>query len=189
MLEPELRALRIFFKADQDDVQVRTEADKVIGRLDPRFSRIVRVLDAEPCVELEANVIQSPIKRSSGAVYHRSKQRQEDLTKSKARSFSCSVILYGTMDRFEDIGDFLSQCSEYLQSPLGCNRNVPYKNPQSICGREEVPSTTHQLEAQRSFPAEIEVLTRSADPSSALETENSFPETEASAAIRTSLYR
>ena len=108
MLEPEFRVWRVFLGADGDDIQVKTEADNVIGRLDARFSRIVRILDAEPCVT------QSPAKKSNGTVYHRSKQHQEDLLKSNARSIICSVILYGTVDRFEDVGNVLSQCSQYL---------------------------------------------------------------------------
>lgn len=92
------------------------------------------------------------------------------------------------MDMFESVGDFLSRCSEFLQSPLRCDRNVPYRNPQSLAGRDENPIMTYQFR-EVGPSSTIESVAQDADPSVALENEDSFPETEAPAAVKTSLYR
>lgn len=92
------------------------------------------------------------------------------------------------MDMFEIIGNFLSRCSEFLQSPLRCDRNVPYRNPQSLAGRDENPSMTFQLREIRPTSM-IETIAQAADPSAALETGDTFPETEAPAAVKSTLYR
>ena len=89
---------------------------------------------------------------------------------------------------FEPVGDFLSQCSEYLQPPLCCDRNVPYCNPQSLAGREKDPQMTFQLQEDSSFSS-VEAMAQSTDPSAALESEDLNQETEAPAAVKSSLYR
>ena len=89
---------------------------------------------------------------------------------------------------FESVGDFLSQCSEYLQPPLHCDRNVPYRNPQSLTGREKETQMTFELQGDLSS-SQLEVMARIIDPSDVLETEDVIPETEAPAAVKSSLYR
>ena len=89
---------------------------------------------------------------------------------------------------FEMIGDFLSKCSEYLQPPMRCNRNVRYCNPQSLLGRDEEQKMTFELHSHLSL-SKVETMAQSADPSAALETEDSNSEIEASAAVKSSLYR
>ena len=144
---------------------------------------MIRVLQAESKIDLQAYV--TPAKSQGNSSHrHRSKSGQ----KKRNKAFAMSLVLYGTMDAFEDIGEFLSQCSEYLQSPLHCDRNVPYRNPQSLSGREENPPMTFELQLQLSS-SEIETLTQGADPSSVLETAFPCPESDPPAAVRTSLYR
>ena len=92
------------------------------------------------------------------------------------------------MDIFGAVGNFLSGSSEFLQLPLHCDRDVPYRNPQSLTSRDEYPVTTFQIPEIRSTFA-TETIAQSADASAILENENIFPETEAPAAVKTSLYR
>ncbi len=89
---------------------------------------------------------------------------------------------------FELVGDFLSRSSEFLQSPLRCDRNVPYRNPQSLAGRDENPTMTYQLREACPNPM-VETIVQDADPSAALENNKTFAETEAPAAVKSSLYR
>ena len=91
------------------------------------------------------------------------------------------------MDMFESIGDFLIQCSEYLQPPLGCDRNVPYCNPQNLSEGDKDPQMTFQLQGNVS-PSDVQAMVRGPDPSAALESEDLNPETEAPAAVKSSLY-
>lgn len=92
------------------------------------------------------------------------------------------------MDMSETIRDFLSQCSEYLQPPMRCNRNVRYCNPQSLVGSEEDQQMTFELHGHFLL-SEVETVAGGADPSAVLETEDSNREIEASAAVKSSLYR
>lgn len=117
-----------------------------------------------------------------------SKNRGRKSERPQDQSPTLSIILYGSMHMFESTGDFLSQCSQYLQSPLRCDRNVPYCNPQSLAGRNKDLQMTFQLQVDLSLP-QVETIARGADPSAMLETEDSNPETEASAAVKSSLYR
>jgi SWI/SNF-related matrix-associated actin-dependent regulator of chromatin subfamily A3 len=50
------------------------------------------------------------------------------------------IILYGPPELAESICEFIEDCNEYLedgrklylQDPAGCDRNVPYRNPQRL---------------------------------------------------------
>ena len=57
---------------------------------------------------------------------------------SSSRKFvQLFVILYGNMDSFESIGDFFQKCTIFLQDPLHCTRNVPYRNPHLLSGLDD----------------------------------------------------
>ena len=157
----------------------------MLGSLDPRYSKLLQVLQREQEIDLQAYMVPTLSQKPS---YDRVQQPDRKAARQRKMSASLSVILYGPMDIFELIGEFLSQCSEYLQSPLRCDRNVPYRNPQSLRGRDEEAPLTLQLEADLSF-SQIETIAQGSDPSAALETGCRFPETEAPPAIRTRLYR
>jgi len=103
-------------------------------------------------------------------------------------AISLSVIIYGTKETFEAVADFLSQCSNYLQAPFHCDRDVHYRNPQSLSGRDKNPPTTFQLQETLSA-SKIETMDKGADPSAALETEDCLPETVPPTVVKTSLYR
>lgn len=159
----------------------------VVGTIDPRYSRIFEVLRSEGDIDYEGYVKVTPLSKNANS-RNRPKQECNQTSKSNVMSCTLSAIFYGPMDKFEDVGEFFFQCSEYLQSPLHCSRNVPYRNPQSLSGGDEDPPMTFDLRKElTSF--EFETLTRGADPSAALQSGTSFPETEPPAAIRTPLYR
>ena len=157
-----------------------------VGQLDARYSQIVQVLHAEAGLELQAYLTVTKQRNENSHSEEALKNRKRP--RRRQNSFTLSLILYGTMDRFDEVGSFFSQCSEYLQLPLQCDRNVPYRNPQSLYGRAENLPMTNQFQA--GLPAyDIETLTQSADPSAELETSNIYPESEPPSAIRTLLYR
>ena len=144
---------------------------------------MIRVLQAESKIDLQAYV--TPAKAQGNSAH---RQGPKSGQKKRNKAFAMSLVLYGTMDTFEDVGDFFSQCSEYLQAPLHCDRNVPYRNPQSLSGREENPPMTFELQLELSS-SDIETLTQKVDPSSVLETALLCPESDPPAAVRTPLYR
>ena len=166
-------------------MQLQTSAGHIVGKLEPRHSKILQVLRNDEDVELQAYVVPTHSQESPRDLV---KKSFKEPTPSRARPVCLSVILYGPMQLFDTIGEFLEQCSEFLQSPLHCDRNLPYRNPQSLSGKDHNPPMTFQLEADL-CPSQIETILQGPDPSSALETEDSLQETQAPSSIRTSLYK
>ncbi len=166
-------------------LQVQTSAGNVVGTLEPRYSKILQVLQDEKAVKLQTYIdttlSQEPSKKSA-------KNSLKNLRLSHGRPLSLSVVLYGPMELFEATGEFFEQCSEFLQSPLHCDRNVPYRNPQSLSGKDPNPPMTFQLEAELCL-SQIETMAQGPDPSSALETEDKLQETQAPSPIKTPLYK
>lgn len=167
-----------------DILQLKLETEGILGHLDSRYSEILRVLQVQPMIELQAYVFQVRAEGKHGRV----KKLRNPPKRIRAADVTLSVVVYGHMELFEALGDFLLRCSEYLQSPLRCNRNVPYRNPQSLSGKDENPPMTYELPSQLP-PTQVEKLAQNADPSAVLETEDTLPETEAPAVVQTSLYR
>ncbi len=95
---------------------------------DKILSKVVRVLANDPDIILQAFIERLPSKEQPRA---RSKQKS---TQSTSYSLSLSVILYGSPLLSERLGDFLNQSVIFVQRPLHANRNVPYRNPQSLSG-------------------------------------------------------
>ena len=145
---------------------------------------MIRVLQAESTVDVQAYL--KPREFQNNHLAHRRRSRKGQ--KEQSQGVTMSVIVYGTMDTFDDIGEFFYHCSEYLQAPIHCDRDVPYRNPQSLSGRDENPPTTFGLRGEISL-SEIETLTHGADPSAVLETAFLYPESDPPAAVRTPLYR
>ena len=157
----------------------------MVGELNPHYSKLIRVLQDGESVELQALFVPS-LSRNPIPVQPRGRGQKAE--KLQAKLATLSLILYGSMEMFGSIGDFLSQCSEYLQPPLYCDRNVPYYNPQSLTGSEKETQMTFELQGDLSS-SQVEAMARIVDPSDALETEDLNPETEAPAAVKSSLYR
>ena len=175
----------VIFSLDRQTLLVQTSAGHVVGELEPRYSKILQVLQEDRDIELQAYVVPSLYQKPPR---DQAKGSPKDLAPSHIRSVSLSVVLYGTMEIFEDIGKFFKQCSEYLQSPLRCDRNVPYRNPQSLSGKDPSAPMTLHLEAELSH-SQIETMVQGADPSAALETEDTLRETQAPPPIKACLYK
>ena len=157
----------------------------MVGKLEPRYSKIIQVLQNEKDVELQTYVVPT---LSQEPPRDQAKKTLKKRMPSRVKSVSLSVVLYGPMELFEATGDFFEQCSEFLQSPLHCDRNLPYRNPQSLSGTDHNPPMTFQLEAELCL-SQMETMVQGPDPSSALETEDVLQETQAPSSIKTSLYK
>lgn len=165
--------------SDRETLRLQTSAGRVVGKLEPRHSKILQVLRDDEDMELQAYVV-SPLPQES--------TRGQAKKSLKNLMPSLSVILYGPMEVFEAVADFLEQCSEFLQPPLHCDRNLPYRNPQSLTAKDRNPPMTFQLDADLCH-SQVETIVQGPDPSAALETEDALQETEAPSSIKTSLYR
>ena len=186
-LDVEVTYPPVLLRTSQEFVQVESTTGSVIGRLDARYSKILRILKDEQSLVLQLFLVTAS---SQARRRRRTRMQDQDQAKGQPKNYSTtlSVNIYGSMVVFETLGEFLSACSENLQPPLNCSWDLPYRNPQSLSGRDDNPPTTFQLESQR-FSSHIEELGSCADPSANLEIQNSLPETEAPTPIRTKLYR
>lgn len=175
----------VHLKTGSKALQLQKSCGTVIGELNPHYSKLIRVLQDGESVEMQALFVPSS---SRNAIQVQLRARGQKAEKLRAKSATLSLILYGSMEMFESIGDFLSQCSEYLQPPLHCDRNVPYHNPQSLTRSEKETQMTFELQKDLSS-SQVAAMARIVDPSDVLETEDVNPETEAPAAVKSSLYR
>lgn len=158
------------------------ESNNEYDVLDGTYSKILQVLVDDSDIALQAFVERLPLEDQQKG---KSKQKRGQ---SPNCAISLSVIIYGSQVLSESIGSFFNKCSVYLQRPCRCDRNVPYRNPQSLSGQDEDAPLTMELE-DHSSSSEIATVTESADLAAAIETADSFPETEAPVCIRTSLHR
>ena len=166
-------------------LQIQKSCGAIIGNLNPHYSKLIRVLQDGESIEVQAIFVPSTSRHASP---RRSRNRDRKGEQLQSSLPTISVVLYGSMDMFESVGDFLSQCSEYLQPPSRCDRNVPYCNPQSLAGRDQSPQMTSRFQESLSLSV-VNILAQGADPSAVLETEDLNPETDAPAAVQSSLYR
>ena len=148
-LEPITAAIEVFLDTRLEVTQVHQATGAVVGKFDARYSKILHILQAEANVVFQAYI--PPTMHRNSVSSRRFKYERMETLKLQTRSNVLSVVLYGTMNKFEEVGNFLSDCSEYLQSPLRCDRDVPYRNPQSLYGWEENQAMTSQLQSGLSF--------------------------------------
>ena len=165
-------------------LQLQSDVNIVIGSLDARYSAIFNALLEESAIYLQALIV--PF-RSSDIGDDDTQSSVKAAASARTKRLALLVNVYGPMDLFDLIGDYLSHCSENLQPPSLCDRNVPYRNPQSLSGRDEEPPMTFHFRADAHLN-EIELVEQDSDPSAALETQITFAESPVPVAIRTPLY-
>ncbi|KAK2802066.1 alpha-1,6-mannosyltransferase [Onygenales sp. PD_10] len=97
-----------------------------------------------------------------------------------------TVIIYGPLNMFDEIGEYLGENELFLQDPYGCDRNVKYRNPQRLSGLDDDVRMTFGL-AQPS--AKHETLCSPVDLLQGFESCLDVIEVETPKALRTSLYK
>jgi len=98
-----------------------------------------------------------------------------------------NAIIYGPEDLYDAVGEYLTKCAVCLQTPISCDRDVPYQNPQILRRARDVIMTSSLLENTTTDVEQVVVsdglfaeLTKSSDDHLAL--------TDAPDAIATPLY-
>lgn len=108
-------------------------ADAPIGRLDDFAGELLlRLVDDDDLI-LQFLLPSTPITPAA------------ERKSAKNASKFLGVIIYGPRCRLNDVGDFMTQAGCYLDDPVGCDRNVPYMNPQCIFSLHEQPPMTFEL--------------------------------------------
>ena len=89
------------------------------------------------------------------------------------------------MELFDDIGKYFDEYQLYLQDPYGCDRNVKYRNPHRISGRDPVAPMTFEL---RSLAFSHKETVSPCDILAGFESDEILPESESPPALKTVLY-
>jgi hypothetical protein len=109
-------------------------------------------------------------------------------TRGIGSGVNLSAIIYGQEPLSSTLGEWLSDWGLFLQDPLHCEKNVPYKNPHLLCEDEEETFTTFDI-TERLKHVIIEHVVVRPDLFELLNEENHLPETDAPPCILTPLYR
>jgi hypothetical protein len=166
------RALRpVYFHSD--NLISFSEDGALVGALEAHDAEILSKLSTDGQLELQLRY---------------STTLETDKRQRKPISGLLDVIIYGPSGRGDDVGYFLDKCGIYLQPPLGCDRNVPYYNPQSLSSLDgNTPMTFPLHQDQHSLPEEP--IQSCEDFLAKFETSEDLPLTPTPNAIRTELYR
>lgn len=144
------------------------------GRLDDYAGEVLSRLTADDELILQLTFSASPLATES------------DTKSPQGTVGSLGIIIYGPKRRSGDIGHFMIQCGYYLEDPTGCDRNVPYMNPQCLFSlHEHLPMTfdlppVQQQNINNFTPFLSDIL-------AGFETTNRLPVADTPTAIRTIL--
>ena len=152
----------------------RGVSDELAGSLDEYGSGLLRGLAADDELVLQFLLSSTPI-----TPIPERRQPKDDFQ-------FLGVIIYGPKRRLSDVGDFVNQAGCYLDDPVGCERNVPYVNPQCLFSLHEQPPMTFAL----SQPQQLHMdnfARASLDVLSGFETAGDFELSANPTALRTEL--
>ena len=169
-------------KLETSHVVCDTGGSRKLGKLEERLAKILCRLNAERNVEFQ---LYFQIKDDHTNHGKRAAKVQARYAGPPAL---LQVIIYGPFHYYNSIGDFLAECSLYLQDPYRCDRNVPYCNPHLLTCSDEERLTTFQLNTTQGS-RQIEESGAQVDPFDLLRSEKAFSETEPPPSIITTLYR
>ena len=109
---------------------------------------------------------------------------------TNSSSASLSVIIYGPLEAFNEIGAYLTAQRRFLQQPQDCSRNVEYRNPHLLSGLDEnVPLTLELCQKQVVEEKTLSVLPSKIDVLNGLESHQLIAEAETPKLLKTPLYR
>jgi len=153
-----------------------------LGNIQQDVAGVLRLLSSERGVELQLSCFP---KTSSFPL--RSVSRGHDATHAAE---SLSVIIYGPMTVYDEIGEFLQDVGMYLQDPQDCDRKVRYRNPHRLSGLDEdAPMTSELRKLQPQEKSAEELLQSPIDVFSDFETLTLLSETISPDCLATELYR
>lgn len=148
--------------------------DALVGRLGDYGGELLGKLVADDELILQYTLSSAPLARTTGK---RSTQNTSQFL---------GVIMYGPRRRFSDVGDFMTRAGCYLEDPVGCDRNVPYMNPQCLFSLYESPPMTFGLLSLQQ-PHVGDFTRDSLDVLSGFETTDDFEPSAKPTALRTEL--
>jgi hypothetical protein len=152
----------------------RGNANAPVGRLDDYGGELLRRLVADDELILQLVLFSTPIVPPT-----------ERRTLKDTLQY-LGVTIYGPRRRFCDVGDFMTRANCFLDDPVGCDRNVPYMNPQCLFSLHEQPPMTFDL-MQLQQPHTDSFSRASLDILSGFETTDDLDSSASPTALRTEL--
>jgi hypothetical protein len=160
---------------------IRSDTGQKFGKIQPKYSKILHVLkemnlastQSYCTVEIQDEIMQAKAGESG---------------KKHPATIFLSVIFYGAIEAFEDVGEFFQECQMYLQDPFHCDRDVKYMNPHMLCSQEEEPITTASI-TPKSITCLVKDITPQIDLFAVLRNEDNIEEADTPVAIKTPLFR
>lgn len=149
-------------------------SDRPVGQVDDYGGTILFRLITDDELELQLALSPSPVITIA------------DKKACKGNTQFLGIILYGPRRRFGDVGNFVNQSGCYPDDPVGCDRNVPYMNPQCLFSLQERPPMTFELSQPQQHSVEDFART-SLDILADFETTNSLELSASPTALRTNL--
>ena len=146
----------------------------VVGNLNKGIIGLLTGLTNEPSVELQGYYLNAAISQTTNSPI-------------SSPMIEVFFIVYGSYFFFDAVGEFFQKWRVYLQDPVQCDRNVPYRNPHRLSGLDDNVCMTLELENQRIL--ESRRLPGFYDPSEIWVTKDIKLETEGPDILRTKLYR
>jgi SWI/SNF-related matrix-associated actin-dependent regulator of chromatin subfamily A3 len=106
----------------------------IVARLDDRSGEILQALSEDDSIDMHITLL-LPSQCSSKRV-----------KTTRSRWHFCTVILYGPEFICGDVDTFCQTCDLYLQDPIGCERNVLYRNHHRMSSSEDRARFTFELQ-------------------------------------------
>jgi SWI/SNF-related matrix-associated actin-dependent regulator of chromatin subfamily A3 len=106
-----------------------------VGKLEPRGTEILQVLLDESLISVQILLSFPPA--------HVARHRR--LADKNGLLVPVSLIVYGPSELSDDVGAFFEACGMFLQDPIGCDRNVQYRNPHRLTWSDGLQQMTFDL--------------------------------------------
>jgi len=119
------------------------------GILDQNAQKIMNILQHELVVKVFADLAPSQTIRPIKQV-----RRLGLKARHRGPSLQLFAIRYGSDSLFEAVGLFVAKCNIYLQHPIHCDWNVPYRNPYCLSPEDDRVVCTFDLNDKSSLGSE-----------------------------------
>ena len=100
----------------------------VFGSLGTKSRKILGVLQQD----LEIHLYAEDFATATNIASHTQKNSRKAGNEKSDTKISLSAVLYGPVSLFDDVGNFAATCGFYLQHPIYCDLDVPYRNPHCL---------------------------------------------------------
>jgi SWI/SNF-related matrix-associated actin-dependent regulator of chromatin subfamily A3 len=158
--------------------ELRLEEERfLVGQLDDQTRKIIHGFMQEDSMDLQVSCVVKA---------QRSAAKRKPGLPTICPVGTLSVIIYGPLRMFDEVGEYMGTCGLFLQDPKKCDRNVRYRNPHRMSGlSEHAPWTLEQQMDEITILRET--VQRSIDYLAEVDAKQNLPETSTPHCLKTEL--